>query len=90
MTSEAIASLPSSLARWKVLFGAIVVQLVLGTVYGYSIFWQPLEDKLYPHDFISHSERAKLVAEGRTLPAGMSVLPDDQAKRRHDERQAPL
>ena len=29
--------------RWLVLVGAIIVQLVLGTVYGYSIFWQPLE-----------------------------------------------
>ncbi|MCG3125755.1 MAG: hypothetical protein CHACPFDD_00582 [Phycisphaerae bacterium] len=29
--------------RWHVLFGAIIIQLILGTVYGYSIFWQPLE-----------------------------------------------
>jgi OFA family oxalate/formate antiporter-like MFS transporter len=38
------ASAPSSSpARYLVLLGAIVVQLILGTVYGYSIFWQPLE-----------------------------------------------
>lgn len=29
--------------RWRVLSGALIVQLVLGTVYGYSIFWQPLQ-----------------------------------------------
>ena len=29
--------------RLQVLAGAIVIQLILGTVYGYSIFWQPLQ-----------------------------------------------
>lgn len=32
--------------RYLVLLGAIVVQLILGTVYGYSIFWQPLETEV--------------------------------------------
>jgi OFA family oxalate/formate antiporter-like MFS transporter len=27
------------------LFGALIVQLILGTIYGYSIFWQPLESE---------------------------------------------
>ena len=43
MTSDTSAS---SLSRFKVLAGAILVQLILGTVYGYSIFWQPLESDL--------------------------------------------
>lgn len=90
MTAEAAASQPSSLARWKVLIGAIVVQLILGTVYGYSIFWQPLEERLYPQDFISQSEQAKLLEAGKPVPADVRVLPDDQAKKFHDERQAPL
>jgi len=34
------------LRRYGVLLGAVVVQLILGTVYGYSIFWQPLEAEL--------------------------------------------
>ncbi len=39
-----VASPPTAgLGRWGVLTGAIIVQLILGTVYGYSIFWQPLE-----------------------------------------------
>ncbi len=36
---------PSTLSRtakWQVLAGAMLVQLILGTVYGYSVFWQPL------------------------------------------------
>lgn len=90
MTSEAAASPPSSLAPWRVLIGAIVVQLILGTVYGYSIFWQPLEERLYPRDFISQSEQTKLVSAGKAVPPGVAVLTDDAAKKRHDERQAPL
>ncbi|NLH98240.1 MAG: OFA family MFS transporter [Chthonomonadales bacterium] len=90
MTSEATASAPSSTARWRVLVGAIVVQLILGTVYGYSIFWQPLEQKLYPQDFISESEQAKLIESGKSVPTGVQILPDAEAKKRHDERQAPL
>lgn len=34
--------------RYGVLLGAIIVQLILGTVYGYSIFWQPLSAEVYP------------------------------------------
>lgn len=34
--------------RWRVMGGAIVIQLILGTVYGYSIFWQPLERDWFP------------------------------------------
>ncbi len=32
--------------RYRVLLGAVIIQLILGTVYGYSIFWQPLEKDL--------------------------------------------
>lgn len=35
-------------ARMQVLVGAVLVQLILGTVYGYSVFWQPLERELWP------------------------------------------
>jgi len=40
------ASPSGGMTRWRVLVGAIIVQLILGTVYGYSIFWQPLEAEL--------------------------------------------
>ncbi len=32
--------------RYRVLLGALIIQLILGTVYGYSIFWQPLQSEL--------------------------------------------
>ncbi len=38
----------TSAARWQVLAGAILVQLILGTVYGYSIFWEPLQADVFP------------------------------------------
>lgn len=90
MTHEATASTPSNLARWKVLIGAIVVQLILGTVYGYSIFWQPLEEQIYPQKLISHSEHVRLADEGVRLPEGALILPDAEAAQKHHERQAPL
>ncbi|AGF78892.1 nitrate/nitrite transporter [Desulfocapsa sulfexigens DSM 10523] len=34
--------------RFQVLIGAILVQLILGTVYGYSIFWEPLTSNIFP------------------------------------------
>jgi OFA family oxalate/formate antiporter-like MFS transporter len=34
--------------RYLVLLGAIIVQMILGTVYGYSIFWQPLKGEIFP------------------------------------------
>ena len=34
--------------RYGVLIGAIMVQLILGTVYGYSIFWEPLISEVFP------------------------------------------
>ena len=37
-----------STARYTVLLGALVVQLILGTLYGYSIFWRPLESAIFP------------------------------------------
>lgn len=42
-TAAAPSTRPAALTKYGVLLGAIVVQLILGTVYGYSIFWQPLE-----------------------------------------------
>jgi OFA family oxalate/formate antiporter-like MFS transporter len=32
--------------RLRVMIGAVVIQLILGTVYGYSIFWQPIDSEL--------------------------------------------
>ena len=37
--------------------GAILVQLILGTVYGYSIFWEPLTANVFP-DVITEAQQA--------------------------------
>ncbi len=42
--SGLLARIPGE--RWQVLGGALLVQMILGTVYGYSIFWQPIEAEL--------------------------------------------
>ena len=52
MTTAAVsvpASQNAGLGRYGVLAGAIIVQLILGTVYGYSIFWTPLQSEVFPH-----------------------------------------
>ncbi len=48
---------PSPWTRYTVLIGALTVQLILGTLYGYSIFWRPLEQEIFPD--------IKTVAEAR-------------------------
>ncbi len=45
-TPDAIT--PNRYKRFQVLAGAILVQLILGTVYGYSIFWEPLTANIFP------------------------------------------
>lgn len=34
-------------AKYEVLLGALLIQLILGTIYGYSIFWAPLEQAVW-------------------------------------------
>lgn len=46
--TSANTSAPDQWAKYKVLAGAIIVQLILGTVYGYSIFWEPLTTNIFP------------------------------------------
>ena len=54
-----------SAIRARVLVGAILIQLVLGTVYGYSIFWRPLDAQVFP----------PVVTEGRPQISDASALP---------------
>lgn len=63
----------SSTARWQVLVGAILIQLVLGTVYGYSIFWQPLQAEIFPPVMTMADHQAAL-AEGVDV-TGVIVVP---------------
>ncbi|MGC8668951.1 MAG: OFA family MFS transporter [Chthonomonadales bacterium] len=75
--------------RWKVLFGAILVQLILGTVYGYSIFWQPLEAAVYPTRILTAAQAAQLSA-GRSELAGVVIVADEAAATARHEAQKGL
>jgi OFA family oxalate/formate antiporter-like MFS transporter len=66
-------------ARYLVLVGAVVVQLILGTVYGYSIFWQPLTADVFP-EVITEVEHAALLAAGED-PGEVRVVADEEARR---------
>lgn len=45
--------------RYVVLAGALIVQLVLGTLYGYSIFWRPLELEIFPPAMTAQEAQAQ-------------------------------
>jgi OFA family oxalate/formate antiporter-like MFS transporter len=75
--------------RWLVLIGAIIVQLVLGTVYGYSIFWTPLEAKVYP-PVLTAAERDARVAAGEDVSNSTVVEDAAAANKLRDTRQAYL
>lgn len=82
--TTATASVPLSRestawARWQVLAGAIVIQLILGTVYGYSIFWQPLDAKVFP-PVITQGDADAMTAAGEDT-AGATIVADAEAAR---------
>ncbi len=75
--------------RYVVLAGAILIQLILGTVYGYSIFWAPLQAQVFP-PVVTASQAEALAAAGESV-AGMQVVADEQAARvLKDQRQGHL
>ncbi len=63
--------------KYFVLVGAIVVQLILGTVYGYSIFWEPLQADIFPQA-VTAVDHAEMVAAGADV-SGVSVVADAAA-----------
>lgn len=68
-----------SSTRYWVLLGAIIVQLILGTVYGFSIFWQPLQAKIFPM-VVTQAEADAMVLAGKSVE-GMEVVADAAAAR---------
>lgn len=83
--APAIATGP--LTRWQVLAGALLIQLILGTLYGYSVFWKPLESLWYP-PVLTTAEAAGL---GVTTGAPAVIVPDsDAARQLHAQRQGRL
>ena len=63
--------------RYQVLIGAVLVQLILGTLYGYSIFWQHLDPQVFPA-VVTRAQEAVLVSEGVNT-SGMTIVADEQA-----------
>ena len=63
MTNSTSGSVvPNRNKRFQVLIGAILVQLILGTVYGYSIFWEPLTANIFP-PIVTEAQYLSLGAE---------------------------
>lgn len=67
--------------RWQVLAGALIIQLILGTVYGYSVFWQPLEARWFP-PVLTEAEAAARVEAGLAVPADAVIVSDAAAAAR--------
>lgn len=78
MNAAAAGSGRPGSGRFLVLLGAIIVQLILGTVYGYSIFWQPLSAEVFP-EVLTHAEHAALI---QVAPPAehYTIVADDDAK----------
>ncbi len=68
----ALEKTEASSARWLVLVGALMVQLILGTVYGYSVFWQPLEAYIWPA-VMTEADAAAITATGQAIPEGTLI-----------------
>lgn len=80
MTATASTSAQSSSGKYLVLLGAIIVQLILGTIYGYSIFWEPLTSRVFPV-VMTEAQQAQSVAQGEDL-AGVKIVADEAAAKR--------
>jgi len=72
------------LNKLLVLIGAIMVQLILGTVYGYSIFWQPLEAQVFP-GIMTRMEAGALEARGAAVAPDAMIVDDAATAARERE-----
>jgi OFA family oxalate/formate antiporter-like MFS transporter len=75
--------------RWQVLIGAIIVQLILGTVYGYSIFWKPLDETIYP-PVLTQAEADVLAAAGQDTSDALIVGDAEAARVQGDVQRGRL
>jgi len=64
-------------ARYVVLAGAVIVQLLLGTIYGYSIFWEPLTAEVFPK--VVTEAAAAGMAESELADGAVRVVADEAA-----------
>ena len=88
MNAEQGASGRPGAGRFLVLIGAVIVQLILGTVYGYSIFWQPLGDEVLPK-IVTQAEFDTAANMGQATPAPV-VVADEAARAERLARQQGL
>lgn len=75
--------------RYRVLIGAVMIQLVLGTVYGYSIFWEPLTAQVFP-PVITEPQRQQKLAAGENVSGYTVVATAEAAKQLREEQQGYL
>lgn len=75
--------------KYAVLVGALVVQLILGTVYGYSIFWEPLQAEVFP-PVVLQAEADQLAAQGKDISAYTVVADAKEVKARQAAQQGYL
>ncbi len=75
---------PDKGKRFQVLIGAILVQLILGTVYGYSIFWEPLSSNIFPVVLTEAQQTTQIQAgtftEGAIVVADVAAVNIEMAK----------
>lgn len=83
------AATVSPTAKYQVLVGALMVQLILGTIYGYSIFWGPLDRVVWP-EVVTQARAAEMVAVGTPLVAAMVVTDETAVKKERAVRQQKL
>ncbi|MCC7388842.1 MAG: MFS transporter [Phycisphaerales bacterium] len=64
--------------RFAVLLGAVIVQLILGTVYGYSIFWRPLSGEVFPEVITAAewADRTVGASAGEVATGDLTVVAD--------------
>ncbi len=70
----------SNAVRWRVLAGGILIQMLLGTIYGYSIFWTPLTSEVFP-EVITQAEASRITAAGESVE-DYRVVEDEAAAER--------
>lgn len=87
MTTASIPLVPSVAIdrRFQVLAGALLVQLILGTVYGYSVFWQPLERAWFPPVVVRSEATGTVAAREDVAPVDI-VASAAEADRIHAMR----
>ena len=65
------------------------MQLILGTVYGYSIFWEPLESEIFP-TVITQAQHDAKVAGGEDVTGAVVVADEQKAVEARTQQQGYL